>query len=130
MKGCENVTTINLLTNDQSLIVLQKVKIASGDINSVKVHVDFDSGWDRYTARTATFYTSKDSTVHDVLLTDGEGTVPAEVLTEAGTLHIGVYGDTIDGSARKTSAIVSMKVVQGATSGETTLNPTKDLYLK
>ena len=122
------MTTINLLTNDQSLIVLQKVKIASGDINSVKVHIDFDSTWDKYTARTATFYTSKDSTVHEVLLTDSEGTVPPEVLAEQGTLHIGVRGVTVDGNAVKTSSVVSIKIVQGAAPGALTLTPTKDLY--
>lgn len=122
------MTTIQLLTNDQHLIAVQKVKLASGDVNSVALNVAFDSMWDRYAARTAIFYTSKDDTKYEMLLTDGKCTVPHEVLADEAALYIGVRAATTDGTAIKTSSIVQLKIKQGANAADTTIEPTMDLY--
>ena len=122
------MTTIHLITNDQMLIAVQKPKIASGDVNSVLLHVDFDTAWDEYTAKSAIFYTSQDSTKHEMLLTNNECTVPSEVLAEAGILFIGINGTTADGQAIKTSTIVKYKIAEGAKSGEVTLYPELNMY--
>lgn len=123
------MTTISLMTNDQLLIAVQKPTVAAGDQNSVILHVDFDSAWDGFTARSAVFYTSNDATVYEQLLTENECFIPAEVLAETGTLFIGVRGIPTDGSAIKTSSIVNYRIVKGATDGaETTISPAQDMY--
>ena len=122
------MTVIRLVTKDQELIIAEKPLLASGDVNSVVLHVDFDAAWDRYIARTAVFYTSKDSTVYEKLLTNGECIIPDEVLTETGTLFVGVRAVPVDGTAQKTSALVKYKIVEGAKPGTYTLHVTPDLY--
>lgn len=122
------MTVIRLVTKDQELIIAEKPLLASGDVNSVVLHVDFDSAWDRYIARTAVFYTSKDSTVYEKLLGNGECIIPDEVLTDTGTLFVGVRGVPVDGSAQKTSAMVKYKIVEGAKPGTYTIHVTPDLY--
>ena len=122
------MTTIRLLTSGQHLAAVQKVKLASGDVDSVFLDVSFDSSWDEFTARTAVFYTSHDDTVLEMLLIDNKCTVPHEVLSKEGTLFIGVRALTTDGTKIKTSSIVKMKIVQGANAAYTTISPTMDAY--
>lgn len=122
------MTTIRLLTSGQHLGAVQKVKLASGDVDSVFLDVSFDSSWDEFTARTAVFYTSQDDTVLEMLLIDNKCTVPHEVLAKEGTLFIGVRAVTTDGTKIKTSSIVKLKIVQGANAAYTTISPTMDLY--
>ena len=121
------MTTISLYANDQLLTVVFKPKIASGDMNSVLLHVDFDSIWDRF-AKSAVFFTSNDDTVYEMILTDGECTVPHEVLAESGTLFVGIRGVAAD-NAVKTSTLVKYKIDDGAPVGDgTTVEPTPDVY--
>ena len=127
-KKGENMTEINLMTSGQRLIVAQRVVVASGDIDSVKVKAVFDAAWDNYPVKTVTFHTSKDSTVYENLMIDNECTVPPEVLAESCTLFMGIRGATTDGSKIKTSSLVKYKIEPGATSGKTTLTPSMDLY--
>ena len=123
------MTKINLLTQGQQLINASKVVVASGDVNSVQLCVEFDSAaWKEYPARSATFYTSKDETVHEMLLLNDKCIVPFEVLTEACVLFIGVRGVSADGERVKTSSLVKYKVSEGAPIGDKTLTPTMDLY--
>ena len=122
------MTTINLYAHGQQLINASKVVIAAGDVNSVELCVDFDSAWDNYTARSATFYTSKNETVQEMLLLNNKCVVPFEVMSESCVLFIGVRGISTDGEAVKTSSIVKYKIVEGATAGDRTLRPTMDLY--
>lgn len=132
-KKGENMTEINLMTNDQRLIALQKVVIASGDVNSVRVNVAFDDTWNRFIARTAIFHTAEDPTPHEVLLTNDSCIVPWEVLQKPGQLFIGISGldelnvDIFESSI-KTSTLVKYKISQGAEIGQLTLSPTMDLY--
>lgn len=123
------MTTINLLTQGQQLINASKVVIASGDVDSVQLHVEFDSvEWNAYPTRSATFYTSNDATVYEKLLLNDKCVVPFEVLQESGILFIGVRGVSSDGEKVKTSTLVKYKISEGATAGDKTLNPTMDLY--
>lgn len=123
------MTTINLLTQGQQLINASKVVIASGDVDSVQLHVEFDSvEWNTYPTRSATFYTSNDATVYEKLLLNDKCVVPFEVLQESGILFIGVRGVSSDGERVKTSTLVKYKISEGATAGDKTLNPTMDLY--
>lgn len=122
------MTVINLVTKDQQLALASKPLLASGDINSVVLHVLFDSAWDDYIAKTAVFHTSTDRTEYEKLLTGGECPIPDEVLTEAGTLFIAVRGVPVDGSAVKTSEYVKYKIVKGASPGTYTIQVTPDIY--
>lgn len=122
------MTRIELATADQKLINPAKVTIAAGDIASVELYVDFDSHWDSFPIRNATFHTSNNSTVYEVMLTDDTCIVPAEVLAEKGVLYIGARGVSENGEVVKTSSIVKYNIAPGATVGEKTLNPPMDLY--
>lgn len=122
------VTTLTVTLNDQTLIAPEKVKLASGDIESVFLKAEFDDAWAEFAARSASFYTSHDSTPHEVLLIDNQCTIPPEVLAKPGTLYVGIVGVTADGSAMKTSTEVSYKISKGASHAYTTLTPEMDMY--
>lgn len=122
------MTTIHLKTNDQKLSVTQKPTIASGDKRSVQIYVEFDPIWDRY-AKSAVFFTARDSTVYEVVMHEGKCTVPHEVLADSGMLYIGIRGVAADNAAVKTSALVKYRVEKGAPAGDgTTVEPTPDVY--
>lgn len=122
------MTKISLFTKDQVLLASQKVKIASGDINSVTLKVVFDEKWDAFTSRTASFDNSNyNEDIPDCLLVDNQCVVPWEALSVAGVLSIGIIGDAADGK-RKTSTIIKLNILQGAKTGNTTVSPSLDLY--
>lgn len=122
------MTTLKVATSDQTLIAMEKVKIASGDIESVFLDVEFCEAWGSFINRTASFYTSYDSTVHEILLIDDHCIIPAEVLAKPGTLYVGIVGVSADGSAVKTSAITGFKISQGAVHGYSTIAPELDAF--
>ena len=126
------LTQIKLRTSDQHLITSQKVRIAAGDINSVVLHVEFDSHWGEFTERKALFVNdaANSSDTQDILLIGDECIVPHEVLAKDGILSISVTGYTADGAAKKTSSIVRMKVHESLTDASTTVEPTMDLYMQ
>lgn len=114
------MTQIDLITTDQVLTVVQRPTIASGDQNSVNVQVEFDAFWDSY-AKSVVFFTDKNPTVYEAVLTDSICTIPREVLSESGRLFIGVRG--VNGNKIKTSTLVRYKIVEGAPAGTGTLVP-------
>lgn len=122
------LTTLNTLTNDQTLIAAEKIKLASGDIDSVFLAVEFDAAWDEFVNRSASFYTSFNSNVEEVLLTDDKCTVPSKMLEQEGTLFIGVIGVSADGKRVKTSTYAKYTLIKGAEHAFTTIKPTLDLY--
>lgn len=123
------MTTINLATSDQLLMVVQQPTISSGEQNSVKLQVDFDSMWDDC-ARSAVFFTEKrKNEIYEVVLTDDECTVPHEVLVEESNLFIGVRGVNSTDKKVKTSSLVRCRILEGAPAGtENTTEPTPSLY--
>lgn len=122
------MTKINLITQGQQLISANKVVVAAGDVNSVELNVEFDSAWMDYPARSATFYTSKNEAVQEMLLLNDKCIVPFEVLEESCVLFIGVRGVSADGERQKTSTLAKYKISEGAPAGDKTLTPTMDLY--
>lgn len=114
-----DITTIGLVASDQLLTVTQRPKVASGSRKSVQVSVTFDDTWDEY-SKSAVFYTSLDSTVYEVLLTNGVGLIPHEVLVEACTLYIGIRGTKSGTSSIKPSAVIKYRIDQGAPLGTAT----------
>lgn len=113
------MTTICLNLTDQVLVVTQKPrKIAAGDVNSVVAQFTFDDVWKNYMTKHAIFYTSYDPTVYEVSLKLGTSCkVPPEVLYKEGTLFIGMRATRIEDGKEvtKTSSIVKLKIVKGAT---------------
>lgn len=122
------MTELKLHTYGEKLIVSEKVTIASGDINSAAIVVEFDECWDNYPARTAIFKNDKVTGNIEVLMVDNKCTIPAEVLQKNGTLKISIRAASIDGAALKTSTKIRYTIAEGASPGTTTLTPTMDLY--
>lgn len=120
------MTTITLLANDQHLSVTAQPKIASGDQNSVLVHVDLTAEWDGYGISTV-FFTGENEPVYEVLLVDGNCIVPHEVLANAGLLYIGIRG--VKDDMIKTTSLIKYKIAQGAPVGDaTSVPPTASVY--
>lgn len=125
------MTVLRLLTSDQHLVAAHRVKVAAGDINSLILHVDFDAVWDEFIVRKALFENdSVKCDTQDILLVGNECIVPPEVVSAAGVVSISVTGYTADGTAKKTSTIVKMKVHESLTDATTTIEPTMDLYMQ
>lgn len=122
------MTTLNVVLNDQTLIAAEKVKLASGDIDSVFLNVEFDAAWDEFPHRTASFFTSRNTAPIERLLTDDQCIVPADVLAKSCTMYVGIIGVSEDGSTVKTSDNVRFKIVQGANHSQTTISPKLNLY--
>ena len=122
------MTELKLHTYGEKLIVSEKVTIASGDINSAAIAVEFDEAWANYPAKTAIFKNDKVTGNIEVLMVDNKCTIPAEVLQKNGTLKISIRAASIDGAALKTSTKIRYTIAEGASPGTTTLTPTMDLY--
>lgn len=109
------MTTIKASLNDQVLTAATLPKIACNNINTVRLSVTFDSAWAGYPARSAVFYTDKDPTRYEVILSsEGNCLIPHEVLSEKGKLYISVKG--VSGDAVKTSAELEYKILAGTPS--------------
>ena len=81
-------------------------KLVCNNQNTVKLHIDFDSVWDGYLARSAVFHTSKDPTPYEVILSaTGECTIPHEVLRDECRLFIGVKGSNSASNAIKATTL-------------------------
>ena len=119
------MTVIHLMTSDQELIAVQSPKLASGDVNTVQIKVDFDDHWNNF-SKTATFIKEGALNGYEVVFVNGYATVPHEVLDEDGNIFIGVRGT--NGANIKTSALVKYRVVKGAGSGEGSSTPTPTIY--
>lgn len=121
------MTTIYATINDQVLTATRMPRVSCNNQNTVKLHVDFDTAWNGY-ARSAVFYTSKDPTPYEVILSsDGNCIVPAEVLIEEATLYIGVRGVKTASGEVKSSTLVKYKVLPG-TPSMVVSDPTPSVY--
>lgn len=122
------MTKILLDCTDQNLIVTEAPVIASGGINDNMLVINFSAEWSNL-AKSAIFFTSNYKTIYEAVLTNGECTIPAEVLTEAATLYIGVRGYNSDDVLVKPSTLVKFKIVPGAPPADgTTVEPTANVY--
>ena len=121
------MTTIFARTNDQVLTATILPSVASGNHNSVRLHVDFCAKWAGLTT-SAVFYTSKDPTPYEVLFSaDNNATVPAEVLAQAGRLFIYVKGVSYATAKVKSSTMLGVKIVSG-TPTLVVSDPTPSVY--
>lgn len=119
------MTTIYAILNDQVLTASVLPKVACNNQNTVRLHVDFSSEWNSY-AKSAVFYTDKDPTRYEVVLSsEGNCLIPPEVLAEAGKLFISVKG--VSGAAVKSSTLLIYKVLAGTPSMVISV-PTANVY--
>lgn len=123
------MTTIELVANDQLLQVTVNPKISSGEVNTVKVHVDFSDDWEGF-GKSAVFYTAHDqNSVYEIVMTNDECIVPSEVMSKSGTLYIGIRGVNSDKNEIKTTSLVKYKILEGTPTGNSTeVEPTPDVY--
>lgn len=107
------MTIIYAATDDQHLIATILPKVAQNNIDSVRLHVTFDSKWDAYPERTAVFTTSKNARPYPVALPqDGVCIIPPEVLVEEAKLFITVKGEKTSGET-KSSTKLTVRVLDG-----------------
>lgn len=125
-------TNIELFTSDQKLYYQHKTFIASGDVDSVQLIVEFDDSWSSLVARTAFFrYTSVGGRIVEVEQYMGEGNkckIPHEVLENPGKLEIGVTGTSTDGTRQKTTELIKYRLYPGAKRPGIVLSPSMDLF--
>lgn len=110
------MTTIYARVQDQVLVATILPKLACNNRKSVKLHVDFDAVWDGY-AKSALFTTSNDPTVYAAMLdSNGECTIPHEVLADQGYLFITIQGINSSTGQLKSTTPISYKILPGTPS--------------
>lgn len=114
-------TDLSVKCMDQVLQLTNTPRIASGGVNVVRVVAEFDDKWDGL-GRVAVFYRDP-KTVYHVLLADGVGVVPWEVLAEPGRLYFGVVGFQDDTIVR-TTEVLTLVIDEGAPT-ESTVTPSE-----
>lgn len=117
-------TTITAQVIDQTLMVTNKPKLASGGENTYQVELTLDSFWDGYGLE-AVFWRDK-KRQYRVVLTEGVGTIPYEVTTEPGEVHFSVRG--IKGTEVRPTDEVVLNFVQGPPSAGSYPAPLPDVY--
>lgn len=111
------MATIHVKTQDQVLLATILPKLACNSKKEVKLHVEFDSTWDSYTARQAIFTTSNDPTPYPAALSStGDCTIPDEVLADDGYLFITIQGVNSSTGAIKPTTSIKYKVLPGTPS--------------
>lgn len=108
------MTTIYAATNDQVLVATILPKIAQSNVNTVRLHVEFDKTWDSVSARSAVFTTSKNPKPYEVVFSAaGDCLIPSEVLAEECKLYITVKGVNASAETVKTSTRLTVRVLEG-----------------
>lgn len=123
------MTFLELKTAGLELKAVNRIKLSSGNVQSVGLSVAFDKDWDGY-ARSAVFYTEKGAVYEKILDGYDKCLIPHEVLEKSGaTLTIGVRGISSSTGAVKASLTVEYEIYEGAPAGqETTSEPSPDVY--
>lgn len=117
------MSQIQVTLVDQNIIFKNSPQIYSGDRNTDIIEFEFDEIWDNY-AKTAVFYKDIEQPQFRVLDAD-KCVIPWEVLTEPGSLYIGVVG--VQNDKVITSEIKPYTIGQGAiTPAETP--PPEDIW--
>lgn len=125
-------TNLELFTDDQRLYFAKKTFIASGDVNSVRLAVEFDDTWANYPVRSGYFkYTGFGKPTIEREKSFGANNtcqIPHDVLENPGTLEVGVTGTSADGTQQKTTGLIKYRLHQGAKRPGITMSPTMDLF--
>ena len=110
------MTTISARIQDQVLTATILPKLACNNRKSVKLHVNYDSGWNSY-AKSALFYTDQNPTVYPVVLnSSGDCIIPHEVLADEGYLYITIQGVKSSTGELKSTTPIMYKILPGTPS--------------
>ena len=111
--------------NGASIVLIDDEVLVAG---SVKVHYAefaFDESWNEYTAKVAVFRLGE--VEREIQIVDGKCEIPWEILSERGSMQVGVYGAT--GEMRRPTLWATPKTVHpGAASCEASREPTPDKW--
>lgn len=121
------MTTIHARATDQVLSATITPRVVSGNQNTVRLEVEFDSSWDGY-AKSAVFFTSEDETNHERPLSAGGAcTIPPEVLQAECRLFIFIRGVNAGSAEIKATSPIRYKVHPG-TPSLVVSDPQPDVY--
>lgn len=121
------MTELKFKLEGQLLSKQNEVVISAGDENADKCIFEFDNSWSNL-VKTAVFYQEKDAVQYAVLGDDNTCLIPAPAMQYDKTLFIGVFG--VGGSVTLTSTVVTVEILEGATTGITlNLEPSDDVFL-
>lgn len=102
------------LTVNKDIIEPIPLIIPSGNVETHELVFDFSADWDGL-KKIAVF--TRDGTVKEYTIDDAARTVPGDMLSEPGTLTVGVYGYIVDGEKlvkRLSTNIINLVVIKGA----------------
>lgn len=102
------------LTVSKDIIEPIPLIIPSGNVETHELVFDFSDDWDDL-KKIAVF--TRDGTVKEYTIDDAARTVPGDMLSEPGTLTVGVYGYIVDGEKlvkRLSTNIINLVVIKGA----------------
>lgn len=113
---------------DQTLVVREAPRLASGGVNEDTVIFNFCPKWAGHVC-TAVFYANDDikNVYHMALDEENSCKVPWETIADEGWLNIGVFG--VKGDVTRTAVMIKLRVSKGAITTETAVSdPTPDVY--
>ncbi len=102
------------LTVNKDIIEPIPLSIPSGNVETHELVFDFSNEWDGL-KKMAVF--TRDGVSKEYTIDGATRTVPGDVLTEPGTLSVGVYGYIVDGEKlvkRLSTNIINLVVIKGA----------------
>lgn len=117
-------TIITAQVIDQTLMVTNAPKLASGGENVFQVELTLDRYWDGYGLE-AVFWRDK-KRQYRVVLVEGVGTIPYEVTAEPGEVHFSVRG--VSGNVVRSTEAVVLNFVQGSPAAGNHPAPLPDVY--
>lgn len=117
-------TIITAQVIDQTLMVTNAPKLASGGENVFQVELTLDSYWDGYGLE-AVFWRDK-KRQYRVVLVEGVGIIPWELTAEPGEVHFSVRG--VSGNIVRSTEAVVLNFVQGSPAAGSHPAPLPDVY--
>ena len=102
------------LTVNKDIIEPIPLSIPSGNVETHELVFDFSNEWDGL-KKMAVF--TRDGVAKEYTIDGATRTVPGDVLTEPGTLSVGVYGYIVDGETlvkRLSTNVINAAVIKGA----------------
>ena len=122
-------TQISVQVEDQTIVMNNVPKLASGGSNEVQICAVFDEIWEGF-EKTAVFYRKMGAVYHVALDENGCAVVPCEVMKNKGVFYFGFFGEKAEDTVR-TTEVVAIEVVQGVkVEKEAADEPAPDAYME
>lgn len=111
--------------NGTKVTLVEDETLIAGSVGIHRAEFMLDETWSKYTALTAVFRNGL--VEREIMLENGECEIPWEVLSERGTLQVGIYGATGE-KIRPTLWAAPQTVHPGAMASEESREPTPDKW--